>query len=470
MDALFSVPGHKSRSCYPLEMRYASRQSKLTIRCLERGELTRKGDNDIDEALYNAGGIMTEFNDLKHSPIANISLASKELFHSNFLAWVFNTYPTTINAVLSSAGLDKSLSGETVEVTREERNLDLVARIGRRRLLVIENKLKSLPYKEQLDRYETIAKKIEPSRDSREFILLTLTPDDCDRSQLPSGYWRCIDYGTLSTALLEQMPRDASPYHVATVKDYVTFVRCLLHVASDESRHTWNSAGSSLKGGTDAEWLRLHKLNDLFGKRQGQKVAAKVHEALARRFGSQVEWQRPPRHLEASKISVYSGFSNSQPLVGIFCALGEHAWPDNDIPVGIGFQVQGEQFRSYIEWPRPGHLAQKPNEGSRPSKTAAIAWDLFCDERCPVSFWPPGRESGPEDESIDERSKKRRHKTQCRFGVQFQYRYRPLSEIAGTDVTLDNLAKALIEHAESLLKDLEQIESLLQDHQARYEK
>lgn len=451
-------------------MRYASRQSKLTISSLERGELTRKGDDDCNEALYNAGGLMAEVNDLKHSPIANISLASKELFHSNFLAWVFNTYPTTINAVLSSAGLDESLNVESVEVAREERNLDLVARIGGGRLLVIENKFKSLPHKEQLHRYETVAKKIEPSWESREFVLLTLTPDDCDRNQLPSANWRCIDYGTLSTALLEQMPRDASPYHVATVKDYVTFVRCLLHVASDETRHTWNSAGSSLNGGTDAEWLKLHKLNDLFGKRQGQKVAAKVSEALAKRFGSQVEWQRPPRYLEASKISVYSGFSNSQPLVGIFLALSKLRCPVDGIPVGIGFQVQGEQFRSYIEWPKPGHLAQKPDERSQPSKTAAIAWDLFCDERCPDSFWPPGRKSGPEDKSTEENSKKRRHKPQCRFGAPFQYRYRPLSDIAGEAVTLDNLANTLVKHTESLLNDLDRIESLLQKHQARYER
>ncbi len=413
---------------------------------------------------------MTEFDDLKHSPIANISLASKELFHSNFLAWVFNTYPTTINAVLSSAGLEESLSGQSVEVTREERNLDLVARIGGKRLLIIENKLKSLPYKEQLDRYETIAKKVEPSWESREFVLLSLTRDDCERVRKPLDPWRCIDYGTLSKALLERMPGDADPYHLAIVGDYETFVRGLIRVANDESRHTWNSTGSSLKGEMDGEWLRSHKLNDLFGKRQGQKVAAKVHDALAGLIGSQVEWQCPPRHLEHSRISVYSGFSNSQPLVGIFLALSKLRCPVDGVPVGVGFQVQGEQFRSYAEWPKPGYLATKPDEGTRPSKTAAIAWDLFCDERCPVSFWPPGRKSGPEDESTEEGSKKRRHKSQCRFGAPFQYRYRPLSDITGKDFTLDNLANTLVEKTTLLLGDLELIESLLQEHQARYEK
>lgn len=449
-------------------MRYAIRQSKLTISSLERGKLTLKGDNDIDEALYNAGGIMTEFDDLKHSPIANISLASKELFHSSFLAWVFNTYPTTINAVLSSAGLDESLSGESVEVTREERNLDLVARIGDRRVLIIENKLKSLPYQEQLNQYEKIAKKVEPSWESREFVLLTLTPDDCDRIRPPIGPWRCIDYGTLSNTLLEQMPSEADPYHLAIVRDYETFVRGLVRVASDESRHIWNSSGSSLNEGTDGEWLRSHKLNDLFGKRQGHKVAAKVHDALARRFESRVKWQRPPKHLQPSKISVYSGFSNSQPLVGIFCALDELACPDDDIPVGIGFQVQGEQFRSYIEWPKPGYLAHKPKNRGQPSKTTAIAWGLFCDANCPESFWTPRRESGPQASTSAYGARTPQHKEQCRFGAPFQYRYRPLSELLGEDFTLINLANQLVRDTERLLNDLEQIESLLQEHQSRY--
>lgn len=411
---------------------------------------------------------MTELEDLKHSPIANISLASKELFHSNFLAWVFNTYPVTINAVLSIARLEPRASGECVEVTREERSLDLVARIGDDRLLVIENKLKSLPYKEQLSRYEIEAEKLDPSRDSCEFVLLTLSHLDCDGDDLPLDRWNHVDYGTLAASLLENMPRDADPYHLAIVGDYAKFVSALLRVAIDESKYVWSKAGSKLHGEDESAWLKKHKLHDLFGKRQGQRVAAMIRRRLIEKLGDRVQWQRSPRDTHPSQVSVYSGFSNSQPLVGIFLALSKLHCPVDGVPVGIGFQVQGDQFRSYVEWPKPGHLAQKPNNGVHPSKTAEIAWALFCDDHCPVSFWTPGRKSGPEDKKTVGGARKRRHKQQCRFGAAFQYRYRPLSEVTGTDVTLDNLADALIDHTESLLNDFGQIESLLQNHQSRF--
>lgn len=403
---------------------------------------------------------------LERSPIANISLASKELFHSNFLAWAFSIYPTMLNAVLANTGLPTWSSSESVQVTREEQSLDLVARIGENRLLVIENKLKSLPDAEQLSRYEQKATKLDAIRKSPELVLLTLTSSDS--GQMPSlpENWQSLDYGTLTTSLLDHIPADADSYHVEIIRDYALFVGELVRVANDESRHVWNRTGSRIDGQDLPTWLTKHKLHDLFGKRQGQIVAAKVHEHLAHEFGDRVKWQHSPKELSPSQINIYSGFSNSEPLVGVFCALSELRCPINEVPVGVGFQVQGNRFRSYVEWPKPGHLAQIPKASKFSSKTAAIAWDLFCDNRCPPSFWPPGRKSGPKVQGTDE--KKSRYHEQCRFGTQFQYRYKLLSEEVATPLALDRLAGYLIKSGISLLDDLEVIESLLQDHQSNY--
>ena len=411
---------------------------------------------------------MTEGYSLERSPIANISLASKELFHSNFLAWVFNTYPTTVNAILSSAGLPARLSSESVVVTREEQNLDLVARIGSDRLIVIENKLKSLPYSEQLSRYEEKANKLDSGRKTPELILLTLTPNDCDQIHLSLGPWKCVDYGTLTNSLSNHMPADSERYHIEIVRDYEQFVRALVEIANDESRHVWNRAGSQIGGEDLPSWLRQHKLHDLFGKRQGQIVAAKVHEKLTREFHDRVKWQRPPKELDHSQITVYSGFSNSRPLAGVFCALNELRCPSDRAPVGIGFQVQADQFRSYVEWPKPGHLARKPAGKDLPSKTAAIAWDLFCDARCPDSFWTPKQKSGAEKNNSNARKRNYRYKDQCRFGAEFQYRYRSLLKEEGTAITLAKLSENLASRTILLLADLKRIESLLQEHQSKY--
>jgi hypothetical protein len=405
-------------------------------------------------------------NRLERSPIANISLASKELFHSNFLAWIFNTYPTMLNAVLDNARLPKRLSDESVIVTREEQNFDLVAKIGDTRLLIIENKLKSLPSIEQLNRYQEKAEKLDSRRKSPELVLLTLTPEDSRRIPSLPESWKPLDYGTLARVLRDCIPADADSYHADIIKDYTHFVAELVRVANDESRHVWRRAGSSINGEDLPTWLTKHKLHDLFGKRQGQIVAANVYEQLRKEFGDRIRWQQPPKSLRPSEITVYSGFSNSQALVGVFCALSNlRCQVDDAPPVGVGFQVQGNQFRSYVEWPKPGLLARRFKERELPSITAAIAWDLFCDTRCPQSFWAPGRKSGPKHDTGERKS--RRYKDQCRFGAQFQYRYEALLERKDQQLTLDLLAEKLTHSVSSLLGDLELIESLLRYYEAK---
>lgn len=405
---------------------------------------------------------------LECSPIANISLASKELFHSNFLAWAFNTYPTTLNAVLNCTGLKARSSDESVEVTREEKNLDLVVRVGDNRVVVIENKLKSLPYSEQLRLYEEKAATLDSDRRAPELVLLTLTPEDYNRPHLLRKRWKCVDYGTMARSLPEHMPDDAEHYHIEIVRDYSQFVGELVRFANDESKHVWNRAGRKIDGKELPVWLTKHKLHDLFGKRQGQFVAVKVYETVTARSSRTVRWQRSLKELDFSQINIYSGFTNSQPLVGVFCALSELCCPVDSVPVGVGFQVQGNQFRSYIEWPKPGHLALKPAGSDLPSKTAAIAWDLFCDDRCPESFWIPNQKSGPENQIAAAGTKKSRYKAQCRFGSQFQYRYKLISKQVDTDVSLDDLAATLADRTISLLDDLNRIEALLQEHQSKY--
>lgn len=38
---------------------------------------------------------------LKISPLFNLSLSSKELFHSNFLYWIGRTYPSEFGGIFS---------------------------------------------------------------------------------------------------------------------------------------------------------------------------------------------------------------------------------------------------------------------------------------------------------------------------------------------------------------------------------
>ena len=95
---------------------------------------------------------------LELSPLFNVSLANKELFHSNFLAWLGETYPTLFLKLMSNV-LGKKLEMSTeIRIEREYHNFDIaVFETGRDHgclKLIIENKVKSIPSLKQLQEEE----------------------------------------------------------------------------------------------------------------------------------------------------------------------------------------------------------------------------------------------------------------------------------------------------------------------------
>lgn len=95
-------------------------------------------------------------NELKHSPVFNMSLGSKELFHSNFIGWAIES------GLVDAAGFLNKLCPNVVDgatklreegVEREKDKLDLRIWFENGQNVVIENKVKSLPDKEQLQKY-----------------------------------------------------------------------------------------------------------------------------------------------------------------------------------------------------------------------------------------------------------------------------------------------------------------------------
>ena len=106
---------------------------------------------------------------LKANPIFKMSLGSKELFHSNFLEYLWEVnnlmFVRIINTLLSYT--DTQLS-ETIHyyLRREKENFDIslyhyLDNKEDNKIvydLILENKVKSIPYKEQLEKYENKGK------------------------------------------------------------------------------------------------------------------------------------------------------------------------------------------------------------------------------------------------------------------------------------------------------------------------
>lgn len=85
---------------------------------------------------------------LKKSPIFAMSLGAHELYHSNFWAWIAENYAMEFVELFFPI-----LKGKTVQVNWEAGNRDITFECDGKSY-VIENKLKSMPTKEQLCKYE----------------------------------------------------------------------------------------------------------------------------------------------------------------------------------------------------------------------------------------------------------------------------------------------------------------------------
>lgn len=93
----------------------------------------------------------TIINKLKESPLYNLSMANKELFHSNFIAWFGKKYPALfielINKLLPNRYNWFDGGYNELRIEREYNHFDISVFKGQELKLVIENKVKSIPTK-----------------------------------------------------------------------------------------------------------------------------------------------------------------------------------------------------------------------------------------------------------------------------------------------------------------------------------
>lgn len=144
---------------------------------------------------------------LKENPIFHMSLGSRELFHSNFLAWLGERHlPTLLNSLLHDSASPSKWSTvlKPVRVEREKHNIDLLVEFihaGQRCLLAVEIKVKDVLRRSQLIGYnkkiENIIEKREIARENVHKVTLTLTEP---LGELPT--WQVVTFQELSERLL----------------------------------------------------------------------------------------------------------------------------------------------------------------------------------------------------------------------------------------------------------------------------
>lgn len=196
---------------------------------------------------------------LKDSPLFILSLGSKELFHSNFLYGLINA------GVLGT--LDgKNITGRELftkafniisekpvvptgnwEAKREKMNFDLslwenekvVSKKGKEEIkekcvLVIENKMKSVPRASQIQDYQNKFK--DKNESVPNFVLLTLMENFPDREKIEGLGCEILSYRQLAYQLAYEIKniKFSNEYFHLLIEDYCNFVLLLSGIGEDD--------------------------------------------------------------------------------------------------------------------------------------------------------------------------------------------------------------------------------------------
>lgn len=300
---------------------------------------------------------------LQDSPLFQLSLTSKELFHSNFLYWLGVTYRDLFKETFSNLGCRTAAWPEGWTVEREYKaaksiSLDLCVKGPGKNgkiYLILENKVKSIPNQQQLNRYAAIGN----LADTCDFILLSLATDFPDKDQIDAnsdGKWIVWNYEDLAAALdkaLTSCGGNVRPFHKAILEDYIQMVRGLDglfgHLTVDDDSRYGYAEDEELR-----EYINLLKqlrMEDVYEKVRASLLAGRLKQMLKDRFvdrniaiesGYKIEEIGKSNEKPLTKVYVDSGYTNKQGVVDAKVKI------DNRYVLTV--QIQEKQYRHAIEW------------------------------------------------------------------------------------------------------------------------
>lgn len=301
--------------------------------------------NNTDE-LQEMNKIIQE---LRQSPMFQLSLSSKELFHSNFLYWIWQLSPKMFQFIITQ--LYNSAEGTSqlnewpneFDVLREHHNFDLCVtyRYGNQKpakaWLVIENKVKSIPSLSQLKGYTDIS--IDANH-----LLLSLSTKFPNRDEILNLSWVIADYGMLSAILHDCISTNQfnlNTYQTAVISDYANFVSAL-----HKLQKSWQLKMDETF--IPKEHFYGLRINDLQEKHRFSNLYCKLKDALKKRLhiaaiedSSREEIFTKEHFAYQKNIFIGWGMTRAQGLLEAKIIIEDN--------VVLLIQIQGNQYRHCIE-------------------------------------------------------------------------------------------------------------------------
>ncbi len=256
---------------------------------------------------------------LNRSPLFCLSLSSKELFHSNFLWWLGNnerTFPLFKQIMEKLTGQSLSWDYGSISVGREKKHFDLCVREGTtsRPLLILENKVKSIPGFRQLEDYQSE----EPHADN--YVLLTLITDFPKKDKVEEKGWKVCSYDDLYHAM-EVVPIGPTAYELELINDYRTFIHSLQQLVQQWKGKVTVDKLFMQERNSEIEECRI---NDLYDKLRFCQLALMLQEQL-----------------NYTDVEVNTDYSNQSGILNVTIKCRGYE---------LMIQIQGNSYRHACVW------------------------------------------------------------------------------------------------------------------------
>lgn len=264
---------------------------------------------------------MTEIciENIKKSPIYNLSMSSLEDFHSNFLCWFLNlNIKKHIKIFFEHANLDNDEYYAATQITRPKEDkkgyyrFDIVIMLKQpnekqdKIEFIIENKIKSFPSEKQLKEYSKFV-------DIGKIALLSFVNFD-------TSEFNHITYNDLITKLKNnELTED---YHKYLLKDYISVISTL-NTCFQEIKNADNTE-NKYNFYDNLETLEKVGLDNVYIKYRTSELTNYIHKKISQKIKSE-------------KLSCDFSFNHKKGTINIFYEVIEKCI--------LGIQIEGNQYR-----------------------------------------------------------------------------------------------------------------------------
>ncbi|MDX9782799.1 MAG: PD-(D/E)XK nuclease family protein [Bacteroidales bacterium] len=285
--------------------------------------------------------MITTIENLKKSPLFNLSLSSKELFHSNFLYWIGHNYPSEFGEIFSKFLKIKPEDTCIKDIYRERGNIDLSFSYLDGQEVLIENKVKSVPYIGQLAKYS------EKHTNQKNYILLSLSEPMFLQSRksikINEANWCYLSYSDLSEMLKTVTEKIDDEYHIHIINDYCEFIDGLVVIneyckINEEDLFDFHSINTN---SLYRELIDI-RLHDFYLKKKYELLAYEVYKKLKNLGKNLTDFSLPLNwDNETPIIFMGYGMTRSLGLMDLKYLISKN--------IALGIQIQGEHYRMAVE-------------------------------------------------------------------------------------------------------------------------